>query len=79
MEGRDILHHVRRLCALIDREPCLRGIPVGDDRARLQRHAGVTTEDELSLHHLVGIGERLIDFAGIRCARKRDCRRARDE
>ena len=68
VKGRDILHHVRRLRALIDREPRFCGIPVGDDSARLQRHAGVTAEDELRLHDLIGIGKSLIDVSGIMSA-----------
>ena len=70
MQRRDVLHHVRRLRALIDRQPRFRGVPVGDHRARLQRHAGVPAEDEFRLHHLVGIGKRLIDGAGIVIALK---------
>ncbi len=65
VERRDILHHARRLRALIDREPRFRDIPVSNNRARLKRHAGVATEDKLSFHDLVGIGQGLIDFAGI--------------
>ena len=68
MKGGDVLHHVRRLRALIDREPRFGGVPVRHDRARLQRHAGVTAEDELRFHDLIGIGKRLIDGAGIETA-----------
>ena len=68
MKRRDILHHVRRLGALVDRQPRLGDVPVGDHRARLQRHAGVTPEHEVRFHHLVGIGERLVDSAGIEMA-----------
>ena len=68
MQRGDVLHHVRRLGALIDRQPRLGGVPVGDHRARLQRHAGVAAEDEIRLDHLVGIGERLIDRAGVGAA-----------
>ena len=77
MQRRDVLHHVRRLGALVDRQPRLGGVPVGDHRARLQRHAGVPAEDEIRLHHLVGIGKRLHRPRRHRdCARRRGCRRA---
>ena len=68
MEGRDVLHHVRRLRALIDRQPLIGGIPVGYHRARLQRHAGMPAKDEIRLHHLVGIGECCVDGTGIEVA-----------
>ena len=79
MKRRDVLHHVRRLRALVDRQPRLGDVPVGDHRTRLQRHAGMPPEDEFRFHHLVGIGKRLIDGAGIETAvRTRDCRPAKD-
>ena len=65
MQRGDVLHHMRRLRALIDREPRLGGIPVGDDGARLQRHAGVAAEDEIRLDHFIGIGKGLIDLTRI--------------
>jgi CO/xanthine dehydrogenase Mo-binding subunit len=37
MLGEDVLHHVRGLRALMDGEPRFGRIPVGDDRARLER------------------------------------------
>ena len=70
MQRRNILHHMRRLRALIDRQPRFRGIPVGYHRARLERHAGVPAENELRLHHLVGFGKGLIDGARIVIALK---------
>ena len=39
--GPDVLHHMRRLGALVDRQAGPRRLPVGDHRARLQRHAGM--------------------------------------
>ena len=60
MQRGDVLHHVRRLRALIDREPRFRGIPVGNDCARLQRHAGVAAEDEIRLDDSIGFGKSLI-------------------
>jgi hypothetical protein len=68
MQRGDILHHVRRLGTLVDRQPRLGGVPVGDDRARLQRHTGVPSEDEISFHHGIGAGERGIDLTGVEVA-----------
>ena len=68
MQRCDVLHHVRRLGSLIDRQPSLGGIPVGHHRARLQRHAGVAAEDELRFHHGIGGGECRIDRADIEVA-----------
>ena len=65
MQRRDILHHVRRLSALIDRQPRFRGVPVRHHRARLKRHAGVPPENELRLYHLVGLGKGLVDLASV--------------
>src|SRR5579859_6211294 len=59
------LHHMRRLAALIDREPFFSRAPVGHDRARLERYAGVPAEDEICFHHLVRVGESLIDSSGL--------------
>ena len=75
MLGEQVLHHVRRLRALIDGHALLAGIPVGDDGARLVGDAGVAAEHERGLDHGVGLGERLVGIADIvRCARSRDCR-----
>ena len=57
MHCRNILHHVRRLRALIDRQPCLRCVPIGHHGARLQRDAGMAPENELGFDHLVRFGE----------------------
>jgi hypothetical protein len=70
MKRRDILHHMRRLRALIDGQPRFRGVPVCYHRAGLQRHAGVSSENELCLHHLVGFDKCLIDGARIVIALK---------
>jgi hypothetical protein len=56
---------VRRLSALIDRQPCFRNVPVRHDRARLKRHAGVSTKNELRFYHLVRIGEGLVDITSV--------------
>ena len=66
MEGRQVLHHVRRLRALVDRQPRLGGVPVGHDRARLQRHPGVPAKDEIRFHHLVGTCKCLVDRTGVK-------------
>ena len=55
--GEQVLHHVRRLRALVDGEALLARIPVGDDGARLVGDAGVAAEHEGRLDDLVGRGE----------------------
>jgi hypothetical protein len=65
LERGDVLHHVRGLGALIDRQPGLGDVPVGHHRARLQRHAGVPPEHEIRIYDLVGVSKRLIDRAGL--------------
>ena len=64
MLGEQVLHHVRRLRALIDGEALLARIPVGDDGARLVGDAGVAAEHEGGLDHGVGLGEALVGIAG---------------
>ena len=63
MLGEQVLHHVRRLRALIDGQALLAGIPVGDDGARLVGDAGVAAEHEGRLDHGVGLGEALVGIA----------------
>ena len=70
MKRRNVLHHMRRLRALIDRQPRFRSIPVGDHRARLERYSGMAPENELCLHHLVCFRKGLIDGARIMIALK---------
>src|SRR5581483_7786718 len=65
MQGGDVLHHVWRLRALIDRESRLGSIPVGHDGAWLERDTGVTAEDEFGLHDFVRFGESLVNFASM--------------
>ena len=60
MLGEQVLHHVRRLRALIDGEALLARIPVGDDGARLVGDAGMAAEHEGRLDHRVGLGEALV-------------------
>ncbi len=62
--GEEVLHHVGRLRALIDGEPLLARIPVGDDGARLVGDAGVAAEHEGRLDHRVGRAETLVGIAG---------------
>ena len=64
MLGEQVLHHVRRLGAVIDGEALLARIPIGDDGARFVGDAGVATEHEGRLHHRVGILEALVGIAG---------------
>ncbi len=64
MFGEQVLHHVRRLRALIDGEALLAGIPVGDDGARLVGDAGVAAEHECRLGDRVRVGKTLVGIAG---------------
>ncbi len=63
MLGEQVLHHVRRLRALIDGQARVARIPVGDDGARLVGDAGVAAEHECGLDHRVGLGEALVGIA----------------
>ena len=65
MLGDDVLHHVRRLGALVDRQAGLAGIPVGDHGARLERHARVAAEMEGRLDDCVGLREGGVHLAGV--------------
>ncbi len=66
--GEQVLHHVRRLRALIDRQPLLARIPVGNDRARLIGDAGMAAEDERRFRDGVGFGKAIVGIAGNKCA-----------
>ena len=68
MLGEQVLHHVRRLRAVIDGQALLAGVPVGDQRARLGGDAGVAAEHEGGLDHRVGVGEGLVDLADFELA-----------
>ncbi len=76
--GEQVLHHVRRLRALVDGEALLALVPVGDDGARLGGDAGVAAEHEGGLDHGVRLSEGLVRRRRRRaCAQSRDCRQAR--
>ncbi len=62
--GEQVLHHVRRLGAVIDGQAPLAGVPVGEDGARLVGDAGMAAEHEGGLHHRVGVLEPLVGVAG---------------
>ena len=62
--GEQVLHHVRRLRALIDGQALLARIPIGDDGARLVGDAGVAAEHERRLGNRVGVGKTLVGIAG---------------
>ncbi len=68
MLGKQVLHHVRRLRAVIDRHFLLAGVPVGDHGARLGGDAGVAAEQEGGLHHRVGFGKGLVRRADFQFA-----------
>ena len=62
--GKQVLHHVRRLRALIDRETLLARVPIGHDRARLVGHAGVAAEAERGFDDRIGLRKSLIRRTG---------------
>ena len=64
MLGEQVLHHVRRLRALIDGEALFARVPVGDDSARLVGDAGVAAEQKSRLGDRVGLGEAFVGIAG---------------
>ncbi len=64
MLGEQVLHHVRRLRALVDSEALFARIPVGHDGARLVADAGVAAEYECRLDHRVGVFKALVGIAG---------------
>ena len=68
MLGEQVLHHVRRLRAVIDGQALLALVPVGDHGARLGGDAGVAAEQEGGLHHRVGFGEGLVGRADFQLA-----------
>ena len=68
MLGEQVLHHVRRLRALVHRHLLLARVPIGHDRARLVGDAGVTAEQEGRFHHGVRRGESLVDLADVELA-----------
>ena len=71
MLGEQVLHHVRRLRALMDGEALLARIPVGDDGARFVGHAGMAAEHERGFSDRVGFGKRLVRVAGDECTLER--------
>ena len=68
MLGEQVLHHVRRLRAVIDGHPLIAGVPVGDHGARLGGDAGVAAEHEGGLHHRIRFGEGLVGCADFQLA-----------
>ena len=68
----DVLHHVRRLRRVVHRERMLGRVVVGEDRAPLEADAGVAAEVEGLLDHDVGLGEGLVDAAGVVLALEAD-------
>ncbi len=68
----DVLHHVRRLGRVIDGQRVVRGVVVGEDRARLHADAGVAAEAERLLDDEVGLRERVVDRTGVELAPEAD-------
>jgi hypothetical protein len=60
----DGLHHVRDLGRDPHRERACRGLVVGDQAARLERHAGVAARGERARPHAARAGECALDVAG---------------
>ena len=65
MLGEHLLHHVRRLRRVVDGERAVALVEFGEDRARLQRHAGVAAGVEGRLDDLVRGLEGLGDVAAL--------------
>ena len=63
--GQHLLHHVRRLRRMVDGERGVALVELGEDRARLQRHAGVATGVEGRLDDLVRASEGVGDVAAL--------------
>ena len=63
-----VLHHVRRLLRVVDRELLLGGAPVGNLAARLQRHTGVAAKFEGGVDHVVGLRKGLVHAARVQAA-----------
>jgi hypothetical protein len=70
--GEQVLHHVRRLRALVDGKALLAGVPVGHDRARLVGDAGVAAEPERRFDDCVCQRKSLIRVAGLVLALERE-------
>ena len=64
----EVLHHVRGLERVVDRQALLGRVPVRNLGARLQRHAGVAAELEVDLGHRVGLGEHAVHLAHVEAA-----------
>jgi len=69
--GEQVLRHVRRLRALVDREALLAGIPVGHDGAGLVGDAGMAAEHEGLRDDRVGVGKALVGIADVQPALER--------
>ena len=63
MLGEQVLHHVRRLRALVNGETTLALVPIGEDGTRLVGDAGVAAEMERRLDHRVGVAEAFVRIA----------------
>ncbi len=63
--GEYALHHVRCLGGVVDGELARGAVVVGQDRARLERGAGVAAGVEGGFHDLVRGGERLVHLAAL--------------
>ncbi len=65
MFGEQVLHHVRRLRAVIDGHALLALVPVGDNRTRFIGHAGVASKNKSGFDHRVSFRESRVDGADV--------------
>mgnify|MGYP003694175303 CR=1 FL=1 len=66
MFGEQVLHHVRRLGAVIDGHALLAFVPVGDDRASARLVTPVWRPNtESRLNNRIGFGEGLVDGSDV--------------
>ena len=63
LRGEDFLHLVGHLMRMMHGEPVAAAVELGNDGARLQRHAGLPLEGELMLDDDGGVAERRVRVA----------------
>ena len=74
MQRKQVLHHVRRLRALVDRKPAIALVPIRHQGPRFQRDTRMAREPELRLDHLIGRRQRRIHLPGVDPAFPREVR-----
>ena len=68
----DVLHHVRGLGGLVNRDAVVCRLVVGQHRSGLIGHTGVAREFECFLDHHMGLRKRLIEVVCLELALKAD-------